>query len=572
MRRLAYWALAVAVSGGLYGTVQLKAPAAAQLTRDWTDLPPLAFAGLTEPASVAEASDDPWARRRAEAAALEAHCLAEPETALAFVGDVMLSRDVETRTRRLGGNWSRLFAGAGDWLAAADLAVANLETPLVRGAPVGLNGMSFRADPSAAPALASAGFDLVTLANNHAMNQGARGLAGTLAALGAAGVRTVGAGADDLAAWQPAYLERRGLRWAFVAGNDADVVPRSSAAAPGRAGTAVIDVERVKAAVAEARASADVVVWMMHAGHEYQLRPNGRQVAYAEAALAAGADLVIGHHPHVVQTLAVSGENPARPVLYSLGNFVFDQTFSEETMEGLMARAVFRGSALARLEYWPVQLSRDYVPGLAGETSAARTLARLGEAVAPMPLWLFDRERGAWVERSLGQTTLADDATPCADRTAALGDATARLDAGRLSVARGGEEVWATPPELFVSRLLAAGDALWFAYESTAVAGQTQWMELSAGEAAWRSRDLGVLPSLAVPCDAAAVDIGGAAPQLAVLYGRMVGEPSACRSTHMVFYETTPAGWVERQAFPATGYSSLEAGVIGGRAYVTLSK
>ena len=148
---------------------------------------------------------------------------APPETTVAFVGDVMLSRAVMSQLRA-GGDWGRAFDGFRGWLTGADITVGNLETAVTDGRPVGLMEMAFRADPAAAPALAAAGFDVVSLANNHTPNFGESGLLNTFEHLSDAGVRYVGAGPDDFAAWQPVYVERNGIIFGFVAANDGDVV------------------------------------------------------------------------------------------------------------------------------------------------------------------------------------------------------------------------------------------------------------------------------------------------------------------------------------------------------------
>jgi poly-gamma-glutamate capsule biosynthesis protein CapA/YwtB (metallophosphatase superfamily) len=276
-----------------------------------------------------------------------------PEATLVAVGDIMLSRAVATRMRRHGYDYP--FASTSEFMRGADIAFGNLETAITEGPEVLPFEMSFRADPESAKALRDAGFDVLSLANNHTPNFDEKGLVDTIFYLDEAGIVHVGAGTDSEAN-RAKFIEANGIRFAFLAYNDDDVVPASYEATETRRGTAFMHTERMKAAVQNARSAADIVIVSMHAGDEYEPFPNDSQTAFAHAAIDSGAELVLGHHPHVVQTMEVY---KGKYIFYSLGNFIFDQMWSRETREGLAVKATFRKDGLTGVTFHPV-LIEDY--------------------------------------------------------------------------------------------------------------------------------------------------------------------------------------------------------------------
>ncbi len=293
---------------------------------------------------------------------------------LIAVGDVMLSRSVgEAISRHRDVNYP--FLNIRDHLATADAVFANLETPITAGEPVPVESMSFRSDPGVEAGMRNAGISVVSLANNHTMNQGVKGLSDTISYLDAAGIAHAGAGATLADALKPAPLTLKGVKFAFLAFNDSDVVPASYGATATRAGTALMDVPTMEEAVRTAKHNADVVIVSMHSGTEYTPTPNKRQTAFARAAIDAGAELVIGHHPHVVQPIE---QYKGKWIMYSLGNFVFDQGWSLETREGMIATIRFTGSKVTGIEYTPV-LIEDYAqPRILIGKDADAVIARLG--------------------------------------------------------------------------------------------------------------------------------------------------------------------------------------------------
>ena len=255
-----------------------------------------------------------------------------PHVEILAVGDIMPARWVERRLWAHGYGYP--FAATAEILRGGQITFANLESPLVPGAPVEAFQMVFRGDPEFADALGDAGFDVVSLANNHAGDQGADGLAATAEALRAAGVRPVGVGVG-LESRAPVIVETPTGSVAFLAYADERWIPGRAVAAEFSAGVAPLRPAMIAADVVAAREVADFVVVSMHAGTEYEPLPDDVQRAAALAAARAGATLVIGHHPHVLQPIERIGTTV---VAWSLGNFVFDQDQSPETQETAIVR------------------------------------------------------------------------------------------------------------------------------------------------------------------------------------------------------------------------------------------
>ena len=283
---------------------------------------------------------------------------------LAAVGDVMLGRSVGARLEREGAGAA--LAAVRDILAGADIAIANLESPIATGGAPAPKAYAFRAPPAAAAALALAGIDLVSLANNHALDYGPAALAETRALLAERGIASIGAGPDRAVAHAPAMIARGGLTIAFlgyvtvpVEGGGFD--PRVWAATDDAAGVAWLDVAAITAEVGAAARMADLVVVMLHFGQEWQPRPSPAQREQARAAIDAGAALVVGSHPHVLQEVEAYGGGL---IAYSLGNFVFDG-FPDPANDSAILLVELGADGVAGHELVPVRII-DGIPTLAG--------------------------------------------------------------------------------------------------------------------------------------------------------------------------------------------------------------
>jgi poly-gamma-glutamate capsule biosynthesis protein CapA/YwtB (metallophosphatase superfamily) len=224
------------------------------------------------------------------------------------------------------------WTSVGRRLQSADIGFGNLECAVSkRGTPFE-KLYNFRGTPAALRGLERhSGIDVLNLANNHAGDYGPVALLDTVRGIERLGMKAVGAGRNLRRALEPQVVERLGLRVAFV--GFSDVAPIEFAAAAGRPGTAWATPEAVTESVHRARRRADVVVATFHWGIEKAPDETGQQQALAAAAAAAGAQLVIGAHPHVLQPLRRQG---SALVAYSLGNFVFGAVSEGTTATGIL--------------------------------------------------------------------------------------------------------------------------------------------------------------------------------------------------------------------------------------------
>jgi len=274
-----------------------------------------------------------------------------PVTRVLLAGDIMLSRYVAIVARRKGDpGWP--LHDVSELLASADIAFANLESPFSDRGRVVDKGMLFKAEPEMIQSLQRAGIDIVSTANNHARDCGGYGVEYTLEWLRQHGIAAAGTGLTAEAARQGTVLERNGIRFGFLAytydqsnGNYADLDER----------IAMMDNASVAEDVKSMLDRADVVTVSMHGGTEYQHRPNAQQQKFAHAAIDAGASIVVGHHPHVTQTVERYGDGV---IFYSLGNLVFDQFQQKETQRGWIGDVRFAGKRMVEYKVIPVDIVR----------------------------------------------------------------------------------------------------------------------------------------------------------------------------------------------------------------------
>ncbi|MFZ3072162.1 MAG: CapA family protein [Thermodesulfobacteriota bacterium] len=296
-----------------------------------------------------------------------------PVVSLIAVGDIMLSRGVAGRIRR-NNDPNYPFIKVRDFLKTGDIVFGNLECPITDGRKIVSKEMVFRADPSSAGALKQAGFTVLSLANNHSPNFGKKGLVDTFSNLDAKGIKYAGAGIDGAEANSPAYINVNEMSFAFLAYNDPDVVPSSYEATEKRAGTAFMRIDKMTEAVKKAAEKAKFVIVSMHSGNEYDYEPNEAQKKFARAAIDAGAELVIGHHPHVIQPVE---RYNGKLIFYSLGNFIFDQSEPKETKEGVMVKFLFTKDALKSVETVPVFIEHYAQPRLMEGEDGRQVVERL---------------------------------------------------------------------------------------------------------------------------------------------------------------------------------------------------
>lgn len=279
------------------------------------------------------------------------------KVSLIAVGDIMLGRSVGDQVIKKGPQI--VFAGVQSILDTADIRVGNLECALTDVGTPENKTFPLKAPPAAASALALGKIDLVSLANNHAMDYGFAGLEAAQKTLSQAGIASVGAGANFDQAHSPVILQRNGLRLAFLAYLD---VPEETSgfdahtwiATATQPGLAWADPDQITADVAAAKRDADVVIVLLHSGLEiadYMSIITIEQRLEARAAIDAGAALVIGSHPHQLESLELYHGGL---IAYSLGNFVFDDY-----------RGIANASIILRVNLTDAGVqSYDYVPVL----------------------------------------------------------------------------------------------------------------------------------------------------------------------------------------------------------------
>ena len=252
---------------------------------------------------------------------------------LIFTGDVMLGRSVNKNiVEHADPAWPFIYVA--DRLRSADITYINLEGPLVASCPVVDTGMVFCGSTDNVAGLVSAGVDIASLANNHATNYGSDGLSSTITTLSANGISPVGVGA-------PVKLTRHGQNFTFLSFNDIGPYP----------GIDNVDETTLPVTIQNAKVAGQTLIVTFHWGHEYQANPSQRQVRLAHAAIDAGADLVVGAHPHWVQTHELY---QGKPIYYSLGNFIFDQEWSAETKRGLVVEFSYLNGELLKTEEFSV--------------------------------------------------------------------------------------------------------------------------------------------------------------------------------------------------------------------------
>jgi len=302
------------------------------------------------------------------------------EVAIVFVGDVML----DDGPGRVVARGRDPFAAFASHLAAADLRVANLECVVARGGTVEpAKPWTFRAHPRVLRPLAKH-FDVVSLANNHSGDFGPAAFAEMLGRLDRHGIAWFGGGHDLAEAHRPRVIERNGLRIALL-GYD-EFFPRSFEAQPDTPGVAWSEDDQVVRDIEEARrAGADLVIPFMHWGWEHEVTASARQRHLARLMIDAGADAVIGGHPHVVQDVEI---HRGRPIVYSLGNFVFDGFDAPINNTGWLLHLDVDREGVRRADIVVARIDRDGVPHPANDAApcwqrGAATWTPCASAVPP---------------------------------------------------------------------------------------------------------------------------------------------------------------------------------------------
>lgn len=304
----------------------------------------------------------------------------EPELRFIAVGDIMLGRGVEYWIKQNGGGYESAFEKVSHLLKQGDIVFGNLESPLTSSTK-GLSKKGkivLKGTPESVTALTSAGFNLMSLSNNHIMDYYEKGLFDTMELLDQNSIVHAGGGRNIDEARKMAVIEKNGIKVGLLAYTDmAEIVFAgdpylSFAAGPEKSGVVPRKYETIKEDIRKNRDQVDLLVVSLHWGIEESFRISGDQVEFAHDLIDDGADIILGHHPHQFQGIELY---KGKPILYSLGNFMFDQNESEN-MESFIVDMRYKGTELAGLSAVPVRiLKKSYVEIQAGG-DAAEMLAR----------------------------------------------------------------------------------------------------------------------------------------------------------------------------------------------------
>lgn len=300
-----------------------------------------------------------------EAVTLEFTTRPRPPLKIYAVGDIML--DQLTKQRLTEYDPAYPFARVRDILRQGDVVFGNLESPISqRGKALPGKRYTFRALPFSAASLIDGGVNLVSLANNHIMDYGPEALEDTLDILDEHGIYHAGAGRNLDQAHAGAILETAGYRVGLLAYTDDFAVPASFrpiwGAAPDAPGAALIhDRDRIEEDIRRLRPEVDLLLVSFHWGIEYTYRITAQQQELGRLAIDAGADMILGHHPHVPQGVEIYR---GKPIIYSLGNFIFYPFINPKTHDTLILEADFHQGEFTSVALLPVRGgdSQPYLP------------------------------------------------------------------------------------------------------------------------------------------------------------------------------------------------------------------
>lgn len=293
-----------------------------------------------------------------------------PRFTLTAVGDIMLDRGVGTRIKKHRPEYP--FIHVAGLLRDADITFGNLESLISEsGKKTRGKEITFRASVESVTGLSFAGIDVVSLANNHAVDFGDPALLETMDILAHNGIAYIGAGANFSSAHRPARFMINGIKVAFLAYSNEFHKVKAAADGPG---VAVTDTEEVKKDILSCRNWADTVIISCHWGWEYSDHPDQETRDFAHHAVDAGADLLIGHHPHVIQGVEIYKKSL---ICYSLGNFVFDQ-IGNRVKRGLILKCILGKSGPLKANLIPVIIDqREFRPKPASGQDALLILDEL---------------------------------------------------------------------------------------------------------------------------------------------------------------------------------------------------
>lgn len=514
------------------------------------------------------------------------------EVSFVAVGDISYSRAVgRIVAKQKDINYP--FLKISDYFKGADLVFGNLETPITEGREIFDFEMVFRSDLGTEQALKQAGFSILSLANNHTPNFGEQGLKDTFRYLDMAGIKHIGAGINEEEANQPVYIEKKGIKFAFLAYNDSDVVPASYEADNNHAGTAFMRIDKMTEAVKMAKQKADFVIVSMHSGIEYTGKPDNSQVNFAHAAVDAGADLIIGHHPHVVQ---MAEQYKGKYIFYSLGNFVFDQPQSQKTKEGLVVKVFFTKDGVNKISLLPVVMENLAQPTMASGDEAKSILQGLKFPLENEVAYFWNGDTSSFEQTSLpviynelpmAETLIAKNEQ--ADLDGNLIEETYSLEGGQLTIAENLKMIWQSPSDWWIDNFIlvdsnndGVGDInlsvwkpgdfgsskpFWIKENDMSIKNHFFVFDLVNGvmKPVWQSSNLG-----APNCQFAFADLDNDGKNDLVAIEGNYSDKHECKGNYVAVWKWNGWGFSNEWRSEKGNFSNLEIGKINGKSYISV--
>lgn len=290
---------------------------------------------------------------------------------VSLVGDILLDRGVESVISDKGLDYP--YQNVKGLLKKSGIVMGNLECTLSKGGTPVLKDryLTFQADPENAAKLRKAGFTVLNLANNHAMDFGSEGLLQTLEALQVNNLSWAGAGHNREESLKPLYIHKEGTIIGFL--SFSAFPPEGYFYFEDRPNVAHINEMALDACISQAKESCDILLVSFHWGREFDFYPNEQQKNWAHRAIDHGADMVIGHHPHVLQGIE---QYKGKMIFYSLGNFIFDRQIPRETDKTIIVNVKIRNRRIQQTDIIPVAIENSRPRVLTGE-QAETVLKRL---------------------------------------------------------------------------------------------------------------------------------------------------------------------------------------------------
>lgn len=292
------------------------------------------------------------------------------EVVLCAVGDILLDRGVRAQIKN---DYDYPYRKVKNVLGGADITFGNLECPITNDGTPALKRPSllFRAEPENAIAIKKAGFDILNLANNHTMDYGSEGIINTMKTLKKYNVNYIGGGHDYREARKPLYIKKKGCKIGFL--GYSIFPPEGYISFSDRADVAKVYIETLKEEVESAKKNCDFLVVSFHWGKEFEFYAGKMQKELAHTVVDSGGDLILGHHPHVLQGIEKYKNSL---IFYSLGNFVFDRQIPNGTDETIIVKFKIKNKKLQEVNIIPIKI-KNCQPYVAEDIEAEYILNRL---------------------------------------------------------------------------------------------------------------------------------------------------------------------------------------------------